>query len=298
MSTFETTTPYVVSADVAGLFKEWAHREGYQAPSDQYFNDLTIDLKTRLIADTGASVEIVDEAELRDGIGRSMAHSPYPVISLDRAYISKGDPRVAGYIDMTRAVNERHEGVGIFPRPGFASVEQQIEALRTREESPITLVDDVIFSGEGIVDLARKLRDVNRPVAQVIAGIGIREGIQKLEDDGVEVTCVRTYEDVMDEVCERDFLAGVPMSGRTIISDNGERWSAPYFEPFGNAEGWASIPARTAQQFSRFCLEQSIELWHEVEHLSGRRVPANEISRRIKLIDGDHSVVTALQRHL
>jgi len=46
----------------------------------------------------------------------------------------------------------------------FPSIEDQIEQLRTPNVSPITIVDDVIFAGDGAVDLARRLETVNRPV--------------------------------------------------------------------------------------------------------------------------------------
>lgn len=298
MSNSEPRTPYVVSADLSGLFSRWAENSGYNMPSEQFFIDFSVDLRANIAMATGAPVEIIEEKEIKEGLKELIALSPYPVISLDRAYISDNDPNVSGFIDMTRAVNEAHENIGIHARPGFPEIETQIAALRTKEISPITLVDDVIFSGDGIIDLSKMLAAANRPVARIIAGIGIDEGVNRLEADGIEVNCVRRYKEVVDEVCERDFLAGAPMSGRTVICDEGIHWSAPYFEPFGSPERWASIPTEESKRFSRFCLVSSVLIWREIENISGREIAAKAMPRRIKSVDGASSASSSLRRHL
>ena len=300
-------TPYVVSADAAGLLERWTGANGYGIPSQAYFDDLSVDLGANLEETTGLDVEIVSEEEMREGMDRLVRSSPYPVISLDRAYFDNGNPVISGYIDVTRAVKENMDGQGnmafvsagaLMPRPGFPTLKEQLEAFRSSEPSPITLVDDVIFSGEGAVDLVKQLESVGRPVAKIIAGIGIREGIAKLEDLGIEVECVRTYTDVADEVCQRDFLAGVPMSGRTVLGENGNSWSAPYFLPYGDPEGWASIPAERCRVFSRYCLQQSVDLWAEIEAVSGRQVAAAAIPRALRGANDQGSVTILLRQHL
>lgn len=288
--------PYIVSADAGGLLKRWGAENGFAMPSDAYFNDLAVDLRDELGRATDLDVEVVQQDELRNGMLHLMSGNELPAISLDRAYLT--DNEVDGYIDMTRAVDANFNDLGIRPRPGSAPLAQQLNALRTSSESPIVLVDDVIFSGEGAVDISKSLAEVNRPVKLIIAGIAIAEGIERLNEAGIEVACVREYEDVADEVCERDFLAAVPMSGRTVLGENGDHWSAPYFEPFGNAEKWASIPGETAPAFSRFCLSQSVELWSEIEKTSGRKVPVTAVPRKLKMTNGEESITIALRRHL
>jgi hypothetical protein len=285
-----------VSEDVKGLFNSWAACESYVPVSEHYFSEFSAELCKELQETTGAPVEMVTASELEDGLQSCLATSTNPVISLDRAYLNGDFPQLLAHIDMTRAVDESFVDKGILPRPGFDPVDIQVETLRSPYESPIELVDDVVFTGEGIVDLCGKLRRVNRPVSRVIAGIGIGGGLKRLGDEGIDVECVRVYEDVLDEVCERDFLAGVPMSGRTVVTDNGQHWSAPYFEPFGDPSKWASIPRNAAKRFSQFCLDQSIELWGELEEVSNEVIVASSIPRRIQLIDGPESVVDALKK--
>lgn len=163
MSEFNTPTsvsmsPYVVSADTAGLLNRWGLDNGLQTPSQAYFEDLSVDLGANLQQATGTTVEVVPENELREGMERLIHTSPYPVVSLDRAYFDNNHPSIVAYIDVTRAVKEvegedgqvSHKGVdGLTPRPGFPSLQEQLEALRTSEESPITLLDDVVYSGGG-----------------------------------------------------------------------------------------------------------------------------------------------------
>ena len=295
--------PYVVSADVAGLVGRWATANGLIAPPAEFFDGMTASLADRLAVATGVPVEVVGQKELVEGMGKLISESQYPVISLDRAYFDGDNPGIAGFLDVTRAVKESYDETGkrtfvsagdLVPRPGHPTLEEQLEALRSDTPSPITVVDDVIFSGDGMVNLAKELAAIGRPIAQVIAGIGIEEGLAKLRDAGIEVKCVRTYEDVMDEVCERDFFAGAPMSGRTVLGEDGSTWSAPYFEPYGNTEGWASIAPEAVRDFSKFCLSQSLSLWAEVERLNGRTIASDEVARPLQGANSQTSMATRL----
>ncbi|HUC89323.1 MAG TPA: hypothetical protein VMR45_00820 [Patescibacteria group bacterium] len=297
--------PYVISADVAGLMGRWAEANGLAVPSDSYFKELSLALGEKIIATTGYFVEVVPEAEMRQGMEDMIVSSKNPVISLDRAYIEEDNPNVAGFIDSTRAISQRTDrsgvrrfsGVtGLSARPGHPSVEQQIEALRTDEIYPVTLADDVIFNGDGATDIASRLKAVNRPVEKIVAGIGIAAGVAKLNTAGIEVECLRVYDSVADEVCERDFIAGVPMSGRTVIGQRNHHWSAPYFRPYGDPESWASIPAENCQELSRFCLAQSVSLWREVELASGREIGCTEVPRTLYGAEGRVSIVELLQQ--
>lgn len=290
--------PYVVSEDLAGLVGEWAILTDRRPPSAQYFNDISTELRSTLQGVTGVPVEIIDETELRAGLFRFVEDSLLPVISLDRAYILPGHANTLGHIEMTRAVGPGpgFEDIGMRPRPGFPSEETQIEQFRSVNVEPVVLVDDVIFTGEGTLGTARKLQAIGRPVSKVIAGIAVREGITLLENAGIEVEQVRCYEDVVDEVCARDFFAGTPMSGRTVISGD-RHWSAPYFEPFGKSAKWASIPADKSESFARFCLNVSLDLWHEVGRFSGEKVLTAQIPRSLNLLSESGYIVDDLRKH-
>ena len=103
------------------------------------------------------------------------------------------------------------------------------------------------------------------------------------------------YEDVKDEICERDFLAGVPFSGRTVYREDGSHYSAPYFAPFGLPERWASIDdATAARKLSLYCIERSIELWQKVEDLNKIDILHSFVPRQLKYNADDENFATYL----
>lgn len=300
MANKETGLPYVISADAGGLMRKWQARtrRAFQAPSEAFFRDLTQELQLNVGHITGSEVEIVDQEELRQGMEQLTSQSDVPVISLDRAYFSDSDPSIIAHIDATRAVDPDFNDLGLQPRPRALPIESQLDAAASATESAeVALVDDVIFTARGALEIAEKLADRGKNVVRIIAGIAIGDGKQELEKSGIEVQHVRAYKAVLDEVCERDFLAGIPMSGRTVYGRGGLWWSAPYFEPFGDAKKWASIPAEQVLEFSTFCLNQTVELWTATNEASGRLLSVAELPRPLRMVARQsESITEALKR--
>lgn len=289
--------PYVVSDDINGLMSSWAAHNGLEVPQSGVFKSVTRDLRSQLEGIFPENVDVIDESTIRPGLEALVQSSRTPVISLDRAYVRPDLPNVEGYIDLTRGVDESFRDIGIRQRPGHETKDQQLAKLWTPTPQPVALVDDVLFTGGSLLGLAEDLALVNRPVTKVIAGIAIGDGVTRLENSGIEVTYVEKYDNVIDEVCARDFYPGVPFSGRSIFTPTGEVWSAPYIAPFGDPVVWASIPEERAQDFSQACLEQAITVWSAVEKASETKIPSSRIPRRIKGVDDERSVVYALKRH-
>lgn len=299
--------PYIVSSDVRGLMAQWGRDTGYQLPSEDFFHGITGDLRGVLEGYFPTAVEIVDEEELRHGLNdfatqRNLnPHQRLQIISLDRAYVDRTTPNILGYLDITRGVDDGLASAGLKPRPNSDSIDAQLNRFASEHNFPVIVLDDVIFSGDGIHWLINQLAERRRPVVKVIAGIGIRTlngesaGITQLRQLGIQVECVREYETVVDEVCQRDFVAGVPMSGRSVYSNNGEISSAPYFAPFGDAARWASIPEGRIDEFSVFCMETSIALFRRIEDRSQASVPTSAIDRLPRGLRPNGSFVSALQ---
>ncbi|MFH0936969.1 MAG: hypothetical protein V1808_01600 [Candidatus Daviesbacteria bacterium] len=297
--TAEKITPYVVSADVNLLMQEWSKDSGYIVPPLSSFRSYSNELEQFLREVFKTQVDMVSEDELKDGINELSFNSKYPLISMDRIYLDGQMPNLEKYLDVTRAVGEDFKDLleKLYPRCGCLAIKEQLDALAKDKKEPVTLVDDVLFSGGGFMWLAEELVKRNRPIKQAVFGIGIGEGLDKVRGLGIEVQCVREYPEVIDEICERDFLACIPFSGRTLICSEGNYWGAPYFLPFGNPEKWASIPSEATEEYSKFCLSKSIRLWGEIEALSNTKIPTDKAPRRIIGLRPNQSITEALEEY-
>ena len=275
-------SPYVISSDVHGLLEHWAPSRNLKLPENGVLTSTSEELRQTLHSYFNGSVEVINEEITKSGLTELAAQSSLPIISLDRAYVDENTPHVIGYIDATRAVDESFQDIGLKGRPGYALLEDQIDQFRTDTVQPVVLLDDVIFGGGGVIELADRLKQANRPVEAVFAGIGIKKGVDLIKESGINVVSVFEYDDVVDEVCERDFRAGIPMSGRSVFASDGEIYSAPYFKPFGDAAKWASIPKEHEKDFSAVCLDHSITIWEQMEQASDRKILTDEVPRKVK----------------
>ncbi len=177
-------------------------------------------------------------------------------------------------LNITRAIDEKfNKIVNQVPREGYPSVESQLNNLGMFVHH--TLFDDVIYSGNGCKEIIEMSKIQNVLFNKVIAGITIGEGKNRLESMGIDVVSLFHFESVVDEVCQRDFIPGLPFCGRTLITDAGEYRYVPYLLPWGNPMEWASVPKKNAVAFSKACIGTTIEFWEEV-HPSVRffEVPA------------------------
>ncbi len=182
-------------------------------------------------------------------------------------------------------------------RPGAPPLIRQFRELTKMNTKEITLVDDVVFTGDLLERVAHFLSRIDFKIPLICAGIGIGEGIKRLIKAGYNVRCVRTYEEVIDEICERDFYPGVPLSGRVLI--NGKNLGVPYLLPFGNPGKWASIPKEQQKPFSKFCIRQTITLFEAVEKHSNKVVCCSDLERKVVSLPRDDTpYVEALRKLL
>ncbi len=262
--------PYVVSCDLATLWRE----AGFVVP-DTVLEGFRAEVKSALHVSVG-STEWISESELRDGLSDILANSSFPVVSLDRVYA----PR-ALQINVTRLVDGGLRDAGYGTRDGIYTDLTAIvdEVAATIHERDIALVDDVVFSGammERIIDL---FLERNIRVGHVFAGVAIGEGIERLRARNCSVTAVREYSEVTDEICERDFMPGAPLSGRTVMGllNTG----APYVLPFGKPTQWASIPKNVEREFSRRVLGATADFYDSLGITCGE-LPRSVLGLRYK----------------
>ena len=265
--------PYVVSADIYLLMERWVAQNGFILPPKEFFSHLREEFLAYM-CQIFPDFELVSEDEISQGIASLVAKSGLPTISLDRVYFQS-----ELNLEITRLVDKEGNDRGLGNRAGAQPLSQQIKKLQMSGLREVVIVDDVVFTGallERIIDLLSRIK-IRVPL--ICAGVGIADGIKRINDTKREVRCVRTYVEVIDQVCERDFYPGVPLSGRLLIGD--ENIGIPYLLPFGNPGKWASIPKKWQKPFSRFCISQTIKLFRKVGRASQRKVCCSDLERKV-----------------
>lgn len=258
---------YVVSGE------RWNFGRKLLFPGVSFQKKLEKELVEKLGSIFGEGVVLfVPERRLREGLARLVAGKP-SVVSLERFYVD-----TSWHLEISRAVDINLSDIGLKPRAGADSIDRQIAELAAKGLKEIVIADDVLFSG-GVLEVIRKIQNKGIGVKEFICGISIGEGMEKLSDGGLKVSSVLHCEEVIDEICHRDFYAGVPYSGRMVINGKNENIGAPYFFPFGKPVEWASIPKERAEEFSMFCLRQSIMLWEYLEKRGGKSIPCSQVGR-------------------
>lgn len=276
--------PYIVSADICLLMKDWAIKNGFVLPKREFFSQLREKFSNHM-REIFPEFEFVSEEEISCGLATLVAKSGLPAISLDRVYFTS-----ELNLEIARLVDKDGNDRGLGHRAGTPSLMQQIRKLQTSGVREVVVVDDVIFTGALLESIIELLSRVDIRVPLVCAGIGIAEGINRINGTRRKISCVRTYGEVIDEVCERDFYPGVPLSGRLLVGGN--NIGAPYLLPFGKPESWASIPSERVETFSRFCLHQAISLFDEVERCSGKPILCRDLGRKVVGLPTDETQYT------
>lgn len=280
--------PYIVSADIKLLLERWAQERGFVLPRDEFFGNLR-DEFSRVMRSIFPNYEFVPENELVQGLNKLAQDSSYPVVSIDRAYCP-----TELTLDITRLCQTvENGGTTVGARHGKPGVDEQIARIR-QASNVITLLDDVVFEGQTVLRLIEVLGEKGVHVASVIAGIGIGEGVNCIQETGVVVRCVRRYSSAIDEVCERDFYPGVPFSGRSLSGDANVGIS--YLLPDGKPDKWASIPAEWCLPVSRACLKNTYSLFAQIGRVSERKVLISDLDRWLYgYTDGAMSVLEMIQ---
>lgn len=197
----------------------------------------------------------VEANTIRSGIDRATKQSKLPLLSLDDRYASSAD----GRLGISRGVDARLDDNGYVARTRYRALEKQFATASTLG-TEVQLVDDVIFSGDMLLWVAEQLKQRGVRIGRVVCGIAIKEGAERLEQAGIPVDATVCFDEVEDELCERDFFV-IPGSGRRR-TDTGQ--SVLYFDTTnGKPEKWASLSKEAAPSFCVASLERSRQLIRE-----------------------------------
>ena len=211
---------------------------------------------------------------------------------MDKIYIKPNEENIF-YLDCTR-VDQTNDVTA----RNKESIENQIKRIsKSITRKQIVLADDVVFSGSVLRRIISLFKQQGVEVVKVISSISTKEGydyFNKTLKEGLE-TCYLLGEDVIDQICERDFYFGIAGSGILVKTKEG-LMKAPYFQPFGNPNERASIPKDKEISFSKGCIERSILLWDAIDSLKGEKTKIKELPERIVGTREEEEVVKVLRK--
>ncbi len=248
----ELASPYVISADLENFQSRYDFADDH---ADDFRDSLVADLRAQ-----GKQVVYLPFATLRDGLMREIRATTRPVVSIDRHYVRTQE--VDGYLDITRAKDSQFSGKSYTARPGHPSLTQQLDALGRRYAGEkVAIADDVLFSGDMLAHVVGELESRNVKVSAVLAAVAIGEGVRAAEALGMSVETAVYFNEVEDEVCERDFTA-LPGAGK-FLTDIGERAMYWVPRPYSEHDSWASISEEHISAFFASSVERNVALLGE-----------------------------------
>lgn len=217
-----------------------------------------------------------------------------PIVTLDKIYLEPDEENIF-FLDCTR-VNGTNE---IISRKN-ENLDLQIKRIaRSLRGKKIILADDVVFSGSVLRNIISRFNELGIEVVGVIAAVCSNEGFEYFSRNlkyGIKTRYLMS-DDVIDQICERDFYFGIAGSGIMVSSNNG-MVKAPYFKPFGNACERASIPEDYEIFFSKGCLVRSLYIWEEIDKLSGSTTKMIELPEKIIYTKSTDEVVKTLKKEI
>ena len=161
----------------------------------------------------------------------------------------------------------------------------------------IVLADDVVFSGSVLRRIIDEFKTCNINVIGIRTAISTNESYTNFNKElPLGLKCGYLMSDqVIDQICERDFYFGIAGSGISILK-NGEVLKAPYFKPYGDPVNRSSIPKIEELRFSLSCLRRSLELWQEINRLNKRQTLIKDLPERIVDTNENDSVEYTLKK--
>ena len=222
-----------------------------------------------------------------------------PIVSLDKIYLNEDEENVI-FLDCTR-LNGSSKLVSRNNSNDFSSVDEQVkkisEKLKVMGLNQIILVDDVVFSGSVLSSVIELFKNNGISVIGIRSAVATTNSFKRFNNKlGLGLKCKYLLgEEVIDQICERDFYFGIPQSGISILEDS-VIYKAPYFKPFGNPVERASIPKEYEDYFSKGCLKRSIWLWNEIERLSDKSFYISDLPEVIFNTSSDEKIVKVLKK--
>ena len=217
-----------------------------------------------------------------------------PIVTLDKIYLNPDEKNIF-FLDCTR-VNGSNEIISRKKEDLDFQIRRISNSLISKQ---IILADDVVFSGSVLRNIIKRFSDYGIEVVGVISSISSKTGYDYFNNKlryGIKTKFLMS-DDVIDQICERDFYFGIAGSGIMISTCDG-LFKAPYFKPYGNPCERASIPEKYERFFSRGCLERSLYLWENMDKSREIEKKMIELPERIICTNASDGVVKTLKKEI
>ena len=198
--------------------------------------------------------------------------------------IEMAQPRRGHVFEINRIADLSGKIIGIGPRPGHPSVSDQFDALASAAKGrSIVLAEDGAFTGSTICFVLNEFAKRNVTVSVVVLGFAFPAAMDRIRSNFKgDVVVIENLEGtkIVDWMPDHDFVPFTPNCGRVFglafdgeatpyYSRAGATFCFPYIAPFGDVEGWASVPTTDEGRFSSFCSRSAAELYYKIEQMNG-----------------------------
>ncbi len=276
--------------------------KGIIVPSKKFIEGLRENFYKLCRETYGTDVIGVKESEMKESLEDLIKDviDKYPIVSMDEIYIKPDNENIYS-LDVTRLTGSSDLVTRKNPLDKNGVQKEVLKIAKELIQSgkdEIILLDDVIFSGSVVATISKFFKECGINVVGAISSISSNEAYEKFSNLKEKVKCgYLMKDDVIDEICERDFYYGIAQSGMAKEED-GKIYKAPYFLPFGDPVARASVPKDKAKYFSNELVKLSIDLWDETNRLSNREIMNYELPERILNTNENESVIKTLRKVL
>ena len=190
-------------------------------PDDTIFTNIKDELIVMVSrAFAGANIRAVSMEDLADEIlSRAMDHRKHlsnaTVVS---TCVEIADLKRGQTIDINRLVGRSGDIIGLGPRPGHPSLEDQIRLIANAcDDNPVILMEDGTFTGSTMLQILRMFKQLKVEVAAVVIGFAFENAVKNLKKEfGGELIVVEEMENFIDWMPDHDFFPFVPNCGRVV----------------------------------------------------------------------------------
>lgn len=171
--------------------------------------------------------------------------------------------------------------LGIGNRPGYPKLTKQINQIKKNiKNEAIVLIDDDVFSGGTIKNMAELLLKSGINVKDILVGVQI----SRPQNEAMPITAVFKYhpEEVFELNDPRDFLIGSHEGGLVVKLDK-DLVRVPYIAPFVDVKKRASISKDKTIWFSKRILDVNRNFYTGVQEILQRPLLLSEVGEYFQL---------------